>query len=99
MPRGVQKSIEDRIAAIQMEIDEMVVRRNNIQSKIDDLEAKKQALLDEQEADKLKEIQQLSLHLASQPMRFFKCLKVHNFSLEPEIIQALFILKFVFQLP
>lgn len=59
MPRGVQKSIEDRIAAIQMEIDEMVVRRNNIQSKIDDLEAKKQALFDLQQAEKLKEIQKI----------------------------------------
>lgn len=57
MPRGVQKSIEDRIAAVQSEIDEMLVRRNNIQSKIDDLEAKKQSLLDEQENEKLKEIQ------------------------------------------
>lgn len=57
MPRGVQKSIEDRIAAVQSEIDEMLVRRNNIQSKIDDLESKKQSLLDEQENEKLKEIQ------------------------------------------
>lgn len=59
MPRGVQKSIEDRIAAVESEIDELVARRTNIQSKIDDLESKKQALLDEQEAEKLKEIQKI----------------------------------------
>lgn len=59
MPRGVQKSIEDRVAAVESEIDELVARRTNIQSKIDDLESKKQALLDEQEAEKLKEIQKI----------------------------------------
>lgn len=59
MPRGVQKSIEDRIAAVQSEIDEMIVRRNNIQSKIDDLEVNKQSLLNEQETEKLKEIQKI----------------------------------------
>lgn len=59
MPRGVQKSIEDRISAVQSEIDELVTRRNNVQAKIDDLETKKQDLLDEVEQEKLKEIQKL----------------------------------------
>lgn len=75
MPRGVQKSIEDRISAIQDEINEMTERRDNIQAKIDELEAKMQSLLDEQEAKKLKEIQKLISQSGKSPEEILDMLK------------------------
>ncbi len=75
MPRGVQKSIEDRIAAVQSEIDELTARRNNIQSKIDDLETKKQAIFDEQETIKLKEIQKIIAESGKTPNEVLQMLK------------------------
>lgn len=75
MPRGVQKSIEDRISAIQDEINEMTERRDNIQAKIDELEAKMQSLLDEQEAKKLREIQKLISQSGKSPEEILDMLK------------------------
>lgn len=57
MPRGVSKSIQERISSIQSEIDELTTRRDLIQSKIDDLEGKKKTLFEQEETEQLKEIQ------------------------------------------
>ena len=59
MPRGVQKSVEERIAVIDKEIEEMSERQRNIQMKIKDLEAKKQSLLNEKKQSKLAELADL----------------------------------------
>jgi prefoldin subunit 5 len=75
MPRGVQKSIEDRIAAVQSEIDELTARRNNVQKKIDDLEVKKQSLLDEHEQEKIKEIQKIIATSGKTPDEVLKMLQ------------------------
>jgi septal ring factor EnvC (AmiA/AmiB activator) len=56
MPRGVQKSIEERIAGINKEIEELSRRQKNIQMKIKDLEAKKQSLLNEKKQSQLAEL-------------------------------------------
>lgn len=59
MPRGVQKSVEERIAVIDKEIGEMNERQKNIGTKIKNLEAKKQMLLDEKKQSKLAELASL----------------------------------------
>ncbi|MCY1714361.1 hypothetical protein [Caproiciproducens galactitolivorans] len=59
MPRGVQKSVEERIAVIDQEIGEMNERQKNIETKIKNLEAKKQMLLNEKKQSKLAELASL----------------------------------------
>lgn len=56
MPRKVQKTIEEKIAVVDKEIEEMTERKINITTKIKDLETQKQVLIDEQKQLKLAEL-------------------------------------------
>ena len=56
MARGVQRTTEERLEMLDKDIQEMIEKRNKIQSKIDDLNDQKQELLDAIEQKKLAEI-------------------------------------------
>lgn len=56
MARGVQRTDEEKLELLDKDIQEMIEKRNKIQSKIDDLNEQKQELLDAIEQKKLTEI-------------------------------------------
>lgn len=56
MPRGKQRSIEDRLADVDQEISELKERKSKIDEKISELNKQRESILDEQKMQKLGEL-------------------------------------------
>lgn len=56
MPRGVQKSVEERIQLLQDAIQEQEDRKSKVDTKIAELKQQLEPLLNEQELNKLKDV-------------------------------------------
>jgi anion-transporting ArsA/GET3 family ATPase len=59
MPRGKQKTIEDRISDIDSDIQEVEAKKAKLDEKIKALNGQKQELLDEIQHQKLQELQSI----------------------------------------
>lgn len=75
MTRGVQKTDEEKLQALDDQIAELADRKDKIQFKIDDLNQQKQSILDEQNHKKLEEIQKLITESGRTPDEILAILK------------------------
>ncbi len=75
MPRGTQKTEEQRIQFLEEQITEMESRKAKINEKIKELNEQKQAILDSQQQKKLEEIQKFILKSNKTPDEILEMLK------------------------
>lgn len=75
MPRGVQKSIDDRLLEIGEQISEMEVRKEKIQEKIKELKQKKETVLSDQRQKRLEELNDALTQSGKTPEEILQILK------------------------